>query len=281
MTPRPRILVVDDEPAVLDLVVTILVRDGYDCESATTAAELAERAEATRPDVVVTDIRLPDDDALGFLDGLVESMPTMPVILMSGHPSTTTAIRALRMEVVDYLVKPFSRVELLDAIDRALLRRRRVAVSPPEPTPERATFRAALEDHSARVLAGFAGQAPFVDRVRGAIIGKLDGGDVTLQVLSAALGMSSRTLQRRLQEFGTSHAQLLDEVRFALAKSYLADPRVSIGEIAYSLGYSKPEGFHRAFKRWTDSTPGAYRSSLDAAGDELRDADPVLERSSR
>jgi AraC-like DNA-binding protein len=71
--------------------------------------------------------------------------------------------------------------------------------------------------------------------------------------------MSARTLQRRLAGEGLSFDGVLDELRRELALRHLADRRVAIAEVAYLLGFSEPSAFHRAFKRWTGTTPGAAR----------------------
>ena len=73
---------------------------------------------------------------------------------------------------------------------------------------------------------------------------------------------SQRTLQRRLQEEGTSFQTLLDDTRRELAEQYLAQPGMSLLEIAYLLGFADPSNFFRAFRRWFDATPGEYRARL-------------------
>src|SRR4051794_2649909 len=77
--------------------------------------------------------------------------------------------------------------------------------------------------------------------------------------VSARLHMSERSLQRRLADEGVTFDALLDELRRELAVRYLADEKVAIAEIAYLLGYSEPSAFHRAFKRWTGTTPAEAR----------------------
>jgi AraC-like DNA-binding protein len=75
------------------------------------------------------------------------------------------------------------------------------------------------------------------------------------------LGVSARTLQRRLGEQGTSFAAIVDEVRRDLARREVALGKRSFGEIAFLLGFSQASAFDRAFRRWTGSTPSAYRRS--------------------
>jgi AraC-like DNA-binding protein len=71
--------------------------------------------------------------------------------------------------------------------------------------------------------------------------------------------MSARTLQRRLSAAGLSYQELLDVVRRETAEKCMMDSSLSIGEVAYLVGYSEPAAFHRAFKRWTGITPQAFR----------------------
>ena len=73
--------------------------------------------------------------------------------------------------------------------------------------------------------------------------------------------MSPRTLQRRCAEEGTSFRALRDEARLTLAKGLLCSTEQSVGEIAFSLGFSSPASFVRAFRRWTGGTPGTFRKA--------------------
>lgn len=85
------------------------------------------------------------------------------------------------------------------------------------------------------------------------------GDDPRLETISQKLGISVRTLQRKLKEEGTSHQDLLDELRSDLSKRYLQEPKLAICEVAYLLGFSEPSAFHRAFRRWTGTTPKEFR----------------------
>ena len=97
------------------------------------------------------------------------------------------------------------------------------------------------------------------DRVRQLLAGLLGEGQATLKAVAEKLKMSERSLQRRLADEGVGFETLLDEMRRDLALRYLADPRLAIAEVAYLLGYSEPSPFHRAFKRWTGTTPSEAR----------------------
>jgi len=103
-----------------------------------------------------------------------------------------------------------------------------------------------------------------VERTRRAISERLRGGDSSLEGVARELGTSGRSLQRHLQGLGYSYHALADEVRAATARLYLGQADIAVAEVAYLLGFADQSTFHRAFKRWTGSTPARFRSSLRA-----------------
>ncbi|MFT3772386.1 MAG: AraC family transcriptional regulator ligand-binding domain-containing protein [Minicystis sp.] len=102
-------------------------------------------------------------------------------------------------------------------------------------------------------------------QVRRLLVGELRGGDPSLERIAACLTLSPRTLQRRLKEEGVFFNDLLDELRRELCEQYLQDPSLSIGEIAFLLGYAERGGFHRAFRRWTGRAPQALRAGVTSS----------------
>jgi AraC-like DNA-binding protein len=95
--------------------------------------------------------------------------------------------------------------------------------------------------------------------VRRALASCIRGGDTRIQTVARTLATSARSLQRRLAAAGVSYQQLLNLARKAAAERYLTNSPLSIGEVAYLLGYSEPAAFTRAFRRWNDETPQAFR----------------------
>lgn len=98
----------------------------------------------------------------------------------------------------------------------------------------------------------------FMCRLRELLESDLAGG-ATHQQLARRMGMSARTLRRRVQERGTSFQVVLDEVRYKRALALLAEPTLSVDEVARTLGYADSSNFRRAFRRWTGQPPRAYR----------------------
>jgi AraC-like DNA-binding protein len=116
----------------------------------------------------------------------------------------------------------------------------------------------ALEAEAVRRSESLAPRDPFLDRVRAGIAADLRDTTKGLPELARDLGVSDRTLQRRLREHGTSLRELLDDVRKEVALRLLREG-ASATTVAYELGFGRPQAFHKAFVRWTGQTPGAFR----------------------
>lgn len=101
--------------------------------------------------------------------------------------------------------------------------------------------------------------ARVTDRLRSALLEALPAGDSAMARLSQRLGMSSRTLQRRLQEEGTTFQSTLNGVRMDLAQHYLTKSSMTTAEIAFMLGFEDPSSFIRAFQGWTGHSPKSMR----------------------
>lgn len=99
----------------------------------------------------------------------------------------------------------------------------------------------------------------FANQVQQLIKENLSVGEGRMGVVCRRLGLSTRTLQRKLLEEETSYAQLLEEAQRVLAEFYLRQSEIAISEISYLLGFSQPSAFHRAFRRWVGVTPREFR----------------------
>ena len=131
-------------------------------------------------------------------------------------------------------------------------------VDSPLPTANQAlaaTFDAILVEQLAAL-----DEANLATRCKGYLLQQLTSGAPAENELAKAMGMSRRSLQRRLGDCGASYQQLLDETRYGLARRYLDSATKNITEIAFLLGFSEQSAFCRAFKRWSGKSPTAYRA---------------------
>jgi AraC-like DNA-binding protein len=118
-----------------------------------------------------------------------------------------------------------------------------------------------LDKLAADSLESLSADVTFKQRVRRAIWSELSGGKPNVRQIAKQLGVSPRTLQRRLEEERTSFAAELDGLRHEMASRLLQDQHLAVYEIAFLLGYSEPSTFYRAFRRWKRVSPQEYRRS--------------------
>jgi AraC-like DNA-binding protein len=128
--------------------------------------------------------------------------------------------------------------------------RRRVPTAHPEVAQ---LSESAVAAYLARISTG-----SIVDRVRRVLARTLPQGEPGVATVARALDMSARTLQRQLEDQGTTFRDVLNDLRSEMAQAYLLDGRHSIAEVTYLLGFSETAAFSRAFKRWTGVAPSRF-----------------------
>jgi UDP-3-O-[3-hydroxymyristoyl] N-acetylglucosamine deacetylase len=136
------ILIVDDEPGILETLGGILTDEGYETLTTTSGEEALTLYRERRPAVVFLDIWLADRDGLEALRALRDEDPAAAVVMMSGHGTTSTAVKAIKMGAFDYLEKPLSYKRAVEAAAGALSYRRSLleagpAGALPGPPPDR------------------------------------------------------------------------------------------------------------------------------------------------
>ena len=120
---RGRILIVDDEPDMVESTARLLTLAGHRCATTTAAQEALTLLESERPDVLLTDLKMPDIDGLELLRRAHRVDPDLPVIVITAFASIESAGGAVKEGAFDYLPKPFSAEQLRVAVDRALRQR--------------------------------------------------------------------------------------------------------------------------------------------------------------
>lgn len=113
-----------------------------------------------------------------------------------------------------------------------------------------------------RRLSELDADASMRQRVRGALLEMLPGGQVSIDAVARHLAMSKRSLQRHLGHEHCTYQDVLDDTRQRLAEHYLRQSTTSFAEVAYLLGFNDGATFNRAFKSWVGVTPGHYRARL-------------------
>jgi AraC-like DNA-binding protein len=119
-------------------------------------------------------------------------------------------------------------------------------------------LRKLLEQRADTLLSELPPRCRFLDQVRRRVNSQLELKELTARDLARQMGMSERTLRRRLEENGLSYRQILDDVRRENALRLAKDCSYNVTMIAYRIGYADTSKFARAFRRWTGMAPAAY-----------------------
>lgn len=120
LTERPRILVVDDEQAVRDLLAKTLTMADYDVDTAPDGPAALERLRAAEYDLLITDLKMPGMDGLSVIREARRLRPDLAVVIITGYSTEASAIEAINLGVAGYLTKPFRLPRILAATARAL-----------------------------------------------------------------------------------------------------------------------------------------------------------------
>jgi len=120
----PRILIVDDDESVRDVISVLLKEEGYNCVCASGAQMALDLAAAEETPLVISDMKMPQHDGLWLLENFRQRYPDTSVIMLTGYGDTEAAVDCLRRGAVDYLLKPPKLTDLIRAIERALAKRR-------------------------------------------------------------------------------------------------------------------------------------------------------------
>ncbi|PCG08771.1 nitrogen regulation protein NR(I) [Sphingomonas ginsenosidimutans] len=180
-----RILLVDDDDAIRTVVVHALKRAGHQVRAVATLGELAREMRSHPPDVLLTDVVLPDGDGIDHATRIVADHPDMPVIVLSARNTLTTAVRANEAGAYDYLPKPFDLDTLTRTVAAALARR---AANAGEATPS--------EDASLPLI----GRSPAMQDVY-RVIARVVSNDLTVLV-SGESGTGKELVARAIHDLG-------------------------------------------------------------------------------
>ena len=248
-----RILVVDDDAAIRTVVAQALRRAGHDVVAVETLAAADRELATAPPDVLVTDVVLPDGDGLEHLAVVAERYPALPAIVLSARNTLTTAVRATEAGAYDYLPKPFDLDALVKAVAGALAR------GGTAPAP-------AMDEDAALPLIGRSAAMQDVYRV----IARVVATDLTV-LISGESGTGKELVARAIHDLGRRRAQPFVAINMA------AIPRELIE--AELFGYERG-----AFTGATQRTAGRFEQAaggtlfLDEIGDMPLDAQTRLLR---
>ena len=249
-----RVVLVDDERIILDGLTRAVPWADMGCEVVGTAANGAEGLRLIRelrPDLLLTDIRMPNMDGLSMVAALRSEFPRLQIGVLTAFRDFEYAQTTLNLGVCRYLLKPSRMSELLEAV-----RTMTAWLDALPPLPEDA----APEDDpaSAGSSAGNFIVRQAMDYMRAHCAEHLSLGDVAAHVYVSQWHLS-KLINRHV---GQSFLDILGGMRMDRARTLLADSSLRVHAVAEQVGYSDVAHFSKSFKRFVGMTPGEYRESL-------------------
>ena len=244
-----RVILVDDERLIIRGLSTVVPWAELGCEVAGTAYDGVSGLELIRrlrPDIVMTDIRMPNMDGLTMLAAIRSEFPEIQMCVLTAYRDFDYARRALTLGVCRYLLKPSDLEELKEAV-RQMAARLDAMPRLREDGPE---------DESVKEAGNHLVKAALAYMKEHCTEQHLSLGEVADHVYVSQWHLS-KLLNRETDQ---SFFDLLGGMRIAKAKKLLADPALRIHEIAEMAGFSDVAHFSRSFKKLTGCTPGEYRN---------------------
>ncbi len=241
-----KVLVVEDEEMIRKGIILTVDWAALDCTVVAEAANGLEALDACtkhRPDLIITDLKMPQMDGIEMLQALRERGDQTAVIILTAYDQFSYAQSALRLGAVDYLLKPFHDGELEAAITRV---RQSMAAKPvPEGVP------------AARYGSVYVNEA--VDY----ITDHYRSPDISVSSIARHLGISEGHLSHTFKkETGQTLLGYLTGYRIQMAKLLLKDYRIRVYEVAEQVGYQDIAYFSNTFKKLVGLSPSEYQNSV-------------------
>lgn len=240
-----KVVLVDDEPLIVEGLRLVVDWAGHNCQVAATASDASSGAKAIRehrPDILLTDIKMPGEDGLTMLAGLKGEFPRMQIAVLTGYRDFEYAQRAILLGVSRFLLKPSKMDELEEALDHMTNLLDRL---PPEEKGEETNTAA----------------NSFIVRQAQGYITEHFAEKLSLQEVADHCFISQWHLSKLLNgHLGQTFYDLLNAERTHRAKEMLEDPALRISDIAERVGYADTAHFSRVFKKLEGVSPSEWRN---------------------
>lgn len=253
ITPKKRkrnkngILIVDDEKWICESLMLLLSRNGLKVNSSLNGKEALAFLERNKVSLIILDYNLPEMDGIEVLTQIRQKYSKTPVIFMTGYGSETTSIKAFKLGISDYFIKPFHPKDLEKSVLEILDSK---TVSDSEKPAPRFFEYPISED---------VGQSTNIGRAL-KHIKETYRSRLTLEEVAEVGGLSRYHFTRAFKKImGISFSDYLNHIRVKKAEEILSNPDLTISEVAFSVGFNSLRQFERSFKNSSGKTPLKYR----------------------
>ncbi len=259
-TELPSLLIIEDNPDVVEYLATCL-QEKYQLDFAFNGKQGIEKALETVPDLIISDVMMPEKDGFEVCECLKNDLRTshIPILLLTAKIEVESRIVGLQSGADAYLAKPFNQQELLLTMRNLLLLRK--------------ALQARYSKHQLSELQeepGLSTQTPdaqifemedaFVQKLRQHIEDNLTQSELSVEELSRKMTMSYQTLHRKITALtNLSPVQFIRLIRLSKARTLLQTTQLPISEIAFEVGFNDAKYFSRVFTEEFGQTPSSMR----------------------
>ncbi|MDT8317123.1 MAG: response regulator [bacterium] len=242
-----RLLITDDEKWICESLNLLFSRKGLEVSTALSGQEALSLLKAQTVDLVILDFNLPDMDGLDVLTGIKKINPDIPVIFMTGYGSETISIKAFKLGISDYFIKPFDPKALVDRVIEIIGEKKEISAN----LLSENTLPPAVDDE----IEDSTGIGKAVKYLKDNYTTR-----ISLEEVANVAGVSRYHFTRLFKKvMGISFTYYLNYLRVKKAEEALSCPDANISEVAFSVGFNSLRQFERAFKGSMGQTAAEYR----------------------
>jgi len=250
-----KVVIIDDEDIIVQGLKKVVNWSKYDCEVVATASDAKLGAQVIRqnsPEILFTDIKMPNMDGLTMLAGLKGEFPNMQITVLTGYRDFEYATRAIHIGVTRFLLKPSKMNELEEALQFMTENLKRLRDGAPE---QKAEPEEELQEANPA--------NSFIVRSALKYIELHYTERLTLTELAEKTYVSQWYLSKLLNKYtDKSFCDLLNQTRIKKAEKLLQDPSLKIHEISDMLGFTDVTHFSKVFKKMEQVSPNEYRNTI-------------------
>ncbi len=239
---KKKIMLIENEKVMREGLRTLIenIIQGFTvCYEADHGRDALQALDYTKPDLIITDIRMPEMDGIEFIRRLRDIEPVLPVIILSGFSDFEYTKQAIRYKVSDYLLKPIDRRELAAVLDK---------------------YKAMESGDSKEGVVEAGKEKQVIERIKEIVRNNVQE-SVSLQYIADHIHLNPKYISYLFKnETGQYYSDYVSEVRMNKAREMLQNTSLKVYEIASLIGYESAKTFMLAFKTKYGCTPTEYRN---------------------
>lgn len=250
---RPTILVVDDNNEIRSYLTELMTEDNYNVVNATNGVEALQVANEILPDLIISDVMMPEMDGITFCNTIKSDVSTshIPVILLTARTSTVFEVSGLQTGAEDYIKKPFHPAVLKTRVASILENRAKI----------REYFVNKLRFEPGEQLEAVGTEEKFIQRAITLIEDHIHDAEFGIENLMDSLAMSKSTLYRKLKSLtGMSITGFIRSVKLKKAAELIISKNWKLNQVAYESGFNDYKYFKTCFQEHFGCLPSEYRA---------------------